>query len=148
MDLADSIYEANQEPERNPLDLGYKDELGLPVWDRIDYVVARALVIALRDRKSEYTIYQPHLRGDRVYIGNEEIDETLANLYRLSEYSKPIKAGQQVIFWKKLKKCLPVLDTRIIQVSDNLFWDKDNGEVKKAKQIHEKYSPNKNPKNS
>lgn len=140
MDLADSIYEANQEPELNPLDLGYNDELGLRVWDNIDYVVARAIAIGIRDRKDRYTIYQPHIRDGKVYIGNEEIEETLHNVYRLSEYNKFIRPGQQAIFWKKLKKCLPRLDPSIIQISDNLFWDKDGGEVKNEREIFEKNS--------
>lgn len=139
MDLADSIYEANQVPELDPLDLGYDDELGLRVWDKIDYVVARAIAIGIRDRKDRYTIHQPHVRGDKVYIGNEEIEETVDNIYRLSEYDKPIRPGQKTIFWKKLKKCLPRLDPSVIQVSDNLFWDKDDGEVKDEKKICEKY---------
>lgn len=139
MDLADSIYEANQEPESNPLDLGYNDELGLRVWDKIDYVVARAIAIGIRDRNGTYTIYQPHLRGNKVYIGNEEIEETLKNIYRLSEYDKVIRPGQQIVFWKKLKKCLPKLDSSVIQISDDLFWDKDDGEVKSEKNICEKY---------
>lgn len=139
MDLADSIYEANQEPERNPLDLGYDDELGLRVWDKIDYVVARAIAIGIRDRDDRYSIHQPHIRGSKVYIGNEEIEETLQNVYRLSEYGKTIRPGQLVIFWKKLKKCLPRLDPSVIQISNNLFWDKDGGEVKNEKEICEKY---------
>lgn len=139
MDLADSIYEANQEPELNPLDLGYDDELGLRVWDKIDYVVARAIAIAIRDRKDANTIHQPHMRGDTVYVGNEIVEETMANLYKLSEYGKTIRPGQQVIFWKKLKQHLPRLDPSVIQVSNNLFWDKEEGEVKCKEKIYEKY---------
>lgn len=139
MDLADSIYQANQAPERNPLDLGYNDELGLRVWDKIDYVVARAIAIGVRDRKDRYSIHQPHVRGDEVYIGNELIEENVKNIYRLSEYTKSIHTGQQVIFWKKLKKCLPRLDPNVIQVSDDLFWDKEGGDVKSEKEICEKY---------
>lgn len=139
MDLADSIYEANQEPEINPLDLGYDDELGLRVWDNIDYVVARAIAISIRDRKDPNTIHQPHMRGDTIYIGNMPLDETPSNIYKLTEYNKTVRLGDQAIFWRKLKKHLPVLDPNVIQVSDKLFWDKEGGEIKCKEKIYEKY---------
>lgn len=139
MDLADSIYEASGSEPKDSADMGYDDELGLRVWDNIDYVVARAIAIGIRDRKDPYTIHQPHVREDKVFIGNERIEENLHNLYRLTEIDRRISQTQQIIFWRKLKTFLPKLEPRVIQVSDNLFWDKEDGNVKNKEEIYEKY---------
>lgn len=139
MSLADKIYEANETPELDERDLGYDDEFGLRVWQTTDYIVARALAIAVRDRQGRYSIHQLHLRGDTIYNGNQIVEETTENIYRLSEYDRFIPRGQRTVFWRKLKQHLPVLDPNVIQISDDLFWDKDEGMVKKESEIGEKY---------
>lgn len=128
MSLADEIYEGNQGP-RPEGDMGYDDELGLRVWDNIEYQVARALAIQIRDRISPFTIHQLHMRGDIVYYGNNPVAENTQNLYYYTESPKRFSHSEQVLFWKRLKPHLPRLDTDIIQISEHLFWNKKEGEV-------------------
>lgn len=140
MGLAEEIFAGNQSP-RAKEDLGYDDELGLRVWDNIDYHVARALAIQIRDRKSPYTIHQLHMRGNVIYNGNTLVAENDKNLYYYTESPKKFQPHEKVLFWKKLKPHLPKLDPNIIQISDNLFWNKEKGEIENEENIR-KYLEN------
>lgn len=122
MTLADELYEANL-PDSG---LEY-DELGLAIWDKVEYVVARALAVAIRDRKDEFTVDQPHMRGDIVYFGNKPLKEDYTNLVKLTKFTGKISPANQILFWEKLKEHLPHLNRKIIQVSENIFWDVENG---------------------
>lgn len=128
MSLADEIFAGNQGP-RPEGDLGYDDELGLRVWDNIEYQVARALAIQIRDRISPFTVHQLHMRGDTIYYGNSPVQENTENLYYYTESTKIFKPHEKVLFWKKLKPHLPRLEPNIIQISEHLFWNKKEGEV-------------------
>lgn len=138
MSLADQIYEGNSQ-DTHPLDLGYEDELGLEVFDNAEYLIARAIAVARRDRTSEFTVNQPHMRGDIIYYGSFPLSETEANLHKLTEYDGRVPIARRALFWKKIKKHLPRLDTSIYQISPNLFWDKDSGNVIRKEEIYEKY---------
>lgn len=134
MSLADELYEAIQNPNDHP-----DDELGLAIWDNVDYYVARALAIQIRDRESPFTIHQLHLRDGILYYGNSIVAQNSTNFYYYTETDRKLSTGQMVLFWKKLKTCLPVLDKSIIQISDNLFWDRPRGMVIGIGEIKEKY---------
>lgn len=136
MGLAEEIFAGNQAP-RAKGDLGYDDELGLRVWDNIDYQVARALAIQIRDRVSPYTIHQLHLRGSVVYNGNTPVAENDKNLYYYTESPKKFQPHEKILFWKKLKPHLPRLDPNIIQLSNNLFWNKEKGMVVNEENLYQ-----------
>lgn len=137
MSLADELYEANL-PDSG---LEY-DELGLAIWDNVQYVVARALAVARRDRKDEYTVDQPHMRDDIIYFGNKPLKEDYANLVKLTKFTGRISPANQILFWEILKEHLPHLNRKIIQVSAHIFWDVDAGELKTRKEIENEIKRN------
>lgn len=114
MSLADSIYEANSKSFQTSF---------------LDELVEMALAVSVRDRTDETTIYQLHLEDNQIYYGHDKIDENRANVYRLTEYEEKISEPQLLLFWKRLRDKLPVLDRSVIQISKNIFWDKNNGEI-------------------
>lgn len=134
MSLADDLYKANQGDPNHP-----EDELGLAIWDKVEYYVARALAIQTRDRESPFTTHQLHMRDGELYFGEQIVKENSTNFYYYTETDKHLSQGQQVLFWKKLKNCLPTLDKSIIQISPNLFWDKPNGVVIGIGEIEERH---------
>lgn len=124
MSLADELYEANAPGADHE-----EDELGLAIWDNVEYVVARALMIASKERKDQFTIDQPHMRGDQIWFGNKPLKEDYKNLVKLTRFTKRISPAKQIMFWETLKKYLPRLNKSIIQVSDNIFYDVEEGEL-------------------
>lgn len=133
MSLADDIYESNHGGGlEHPL-----DELGLAIWDNIEYYVARAIAISQRDRPDVFSIYQLYTDGDKIYKGHEEIKEDYANINLLTETTKKFNIGEKTIFWKTLKECLPVLNRNFLQISDNLLFDVNSGDVINIKDIYE-----------
>lgn len=134
MGLADDLFEANQSDFAHPL-----DELGLAQWNNVDYYVARALAIQQRDRESPFTTHQLHLRDGQLYYGAQPVQENSKNLYYYAETGAHLNTGEQVLFWKKLKACLPRLDKSIVQISPHLFWDKSNGAIIDIKEIENRY---------
>lgn len=124
MSLADELYEANTPGADHE-----EDELGLAIWDNVEYVVARALAVARRDRKDEFTVDQPHMRGDVIYLGNRPLKEDYTNLVKLTKFTGKISPANQILFWEILKEHLPRLNRRIIQVSENIFWNVEDGEL-------------------
>ena len=134
MSLADAIYESNYGGGiEHPL-----DELGLAIWDNIEYYVARAIAVSHRDRPDEFSIYQLHMEGEQIFNGHKEVKESYENINVLTETTKRFNVGEKAMFWKILKQCLPVLDKNYIQISDNLLWDKTNGEVINIKEEYER----------
>lgn len=133
MSLADQIYEHNE-------DISYEhpeDELGLAIWDNIDYYVARAIAVSQRDRPNQFSIYQLYTDGEKIYNGHNEVEENYENINILSETIKRFTVGEKAMFWKILKQCLPKLDRDYIQISDNLVWSRLTGEVIKIKEENE-----------
>lgn len=124
MSLADSIYEANAEVVEPSL---------------LEELVDMAVGNSVRDRPDELSIHQLHLRGDQIYRGQEALEETTTNVYRLTEYDNRIPPHTAILFWQKLKPRLPVLDKRVIQISTNLFWDKEKGEIVNYEEICDRY---------
>lgn len=125
MSLVDDIYEAGY--------LSTKTSL-------LDILVDKAMENSLRDRPDEFSPCQLHLRGNEIYRGHEVVEETPANVYRLTEYDEYIPPHTAILFWQKLKPKLPRLDTSIIQISNNLFWDKEKGEILDYEQISARYN--------
>lgn len=134
MSLADAIYESNQGGgAEHPL-----DELGLAIWDNIQYYVARAIAISHRDRPDETSMYQLYVDGDKIFNGHKEVVENVENINSLTETVRRFNTGEKVMFWKILKQHLPKLDRNFIQISDNLVWNKNNGEVIEIKEVYER----------
>lgn len=127
MSLADSIYEASN-PERGPKSL-------------LTQLVGKAMAKSIAGRPDQYSVYQLHLRGDEVWNGHERVEETQQNVYLLTEWEEKIPQPILIIFWSRLKEKLPVLDTNYIQISDNLLWDKTNGEIINIKEEYEDQTP-------
>lgn len=123
MSLADTIFEASGGESQAT------DELGLTIWNNVDYLIARTLAIGERDRPDQYSVYQPHVRGTRIWVGHQQIPENTDWFYRLTEYDGRIPQGRQVLYWKRVKNYLPKLDPTIYQISENLFWSKKEGKI-------------------
>lgn len=121
MSLVDDIYEGGSERD-HPL-----DELGLAIWDNIEYYVARAIAISQRDRPGEFSIYQLHTDGEKILNGRKEVEENYENINELTETTKKFTVGEKALFWKILKQCLPLLNLDFIQISDNLVWNREKG---------------------
>lgn len=97
------------------------DELGLRVRDTTDYVVARILKL----NTDLYTDQEKKL----IYQGRGLVQQTPASLYRLSQSRRPIPPHYQQIVWVRLLSLLPVMDEHIIEVTPDLYWDKNKGEL-------------------
>lgn len=132
MSLADEIYESNNASAGRPV-----DELGLAIWDNVDYYVARAIAVSRRDRPDQFSIYQLYTNDGRIFNGHEEVEENYENINTLTESTKKFNVGEKAMFWKILKQCLPVLNLNFIQISDNLVWNKSTGEVINIKEEKE-----------
>lgn len=130
MNLAESIYQANEEEQKRPV-----DEFGLGIWDNVDYYVARALAVSYRSAPDIHSIYLIHKRGDGLYQGHQKIEETKQNITRLAQKDHKFTAWEQMYFWQTLKKNVPKLNLRYLQISDNLVWDKERGEVIPIKEV-------------
>lgn len=132
MSLVDSIYKANEEPESRPVSENER---------LLKYLVDEAIRESETQRWDEFSIYQLHVEDGKLYYGHSEVAETEKNMYRLTRSLEKIPSHLMPIFWDRLKRRLPVLDKSVIQISDNLFWDKDKGEILNKEQIYEKYFP-------
>lgn len=121
--LADAIFEASGGVSQAT------DELGLVPWDNVDYLIARTLAVAERDRPHEHSIYQPYNRHGEIWFGHDKVPENTEWFYRLTEYDGRVQQGRQVLYWKRVKNYLPKFDFDIIQISDNLFWNKKEGKI-------------------
>lgn len=124
MSLVDDIYNASSKSTKTSL---------------LNILVDKAVENSMSVRPDEFSVYQLHLRGDEIYRGHDVIEETSANVYRLTEYDEYIPPHTTVLFWQKLKLRIPHLDTSIIQLSNNLFWDKEKGEILNYEQISDRY---------
>lgn len=122
MSLADSIYEANN---------------NLPKTSFSDELVSMAINNSIRNRDDEFSIYQLYRKGREIWHGHEEVKQTIANIYRLTGYEERIPVPIAINFWVKLLPRLPELRLDIIQISNNLFWDKNNGEIITKEEIYE-----------
>lgn len=142
MSLADQLFDANQTEDRVE-----KDELGIPVASNVDYLVARAMVINQKQLSSPYTPYQLHIRGGVVFKGHQELKENYENLVKVTHYTGRVSTANRVMFWEKLKKHLPVLNTDIVQISEHLFWSRLCGKIITLDEIEGKYGSSIQEKN-
>lgn len=127
MGLAESILDAIEREER-----GEEEE------DQVEELVQMALDNSQKYRRSSEDIYQLYIDNGRIYLGHQEVDENLNNIYRLTGYKGKIREPADVLFWSELHSRLPYLNRGIIQVSDNLFWDINNGEIIKKEKLYAK----------
>lgn len=120
-------------------DIGEIDEFDLPVNDTVDYYIARAVANNIRRRESQYTINQLYLNEGKVYIGREEVKENAPSAQIWANTEHKFTPAETFQFWEGIKKHLPVLDPDIIQISDNLFWDRIKGEILNEEDMWEAY---------
>lgn len=124
MGLAKQLYTNIENDYRDDI-----DEFGFLIEDTVDYFIARAVASSRKRRESPYTINQLYVRDGKIYYGRNEVkeDRTSAQIYANTKHRfDPAETFQ---FWEGIKQHLPVLDPDIIQISDNLFWDRIKGEV-------------------
>lgn len=125
MSLADDIYEASGRGSST---------------DPVDELVEMAINKSAQDRHDEFTFYQLHIRDGEIYHGHEKVEESRNNVYLLTGYMEKIPEPQLLLFWPRLKKHLPKLDLSIIQISDNLFFDRNIGSIIKKEELYERYT--------
>lgn len=124
MNLARQLYTNIENDYRS----GF-DEFGFEIEDTVDYFIARAVASSRKRRESPYTLRQLYLRDGKVYYGRNEVkeDKNSAEIYANTKHK--FTPAETFRFWEGIKQHLPVLDPDIIQISDNLFWDRIKGEV-------------------
>lgn len=114
------------------------DELGIPVDDgngkdvlkRPQYLVARTFLLEkLGPRYDEMSTSRLHMRHGIIYKGNQKIEENPSNFYRLTGVNYSVGSRVKVLYWMELKKRLPHLNPNVYKISDELWWDKINGEI-------------------
>lgn len=115
MSLVDSIYEAGKESEETK--------------SLIETLVDKAVENSVENCPSQYSIYQLYRRGKEIWYGHEQVEETQQNVYVLTGYEERIPQPLLFLFWPRLKERLPVLNTNYMRISNNLIWDKINGEI-------------------
>lgn len=123
MSLADTIYEASNGQQGEPT--------------LLNTLVGLAMAKSIANRPDQFSIHQLHLRGDEIWHGYERVAETDKNVYVLTGYEQRIPQPLLYIFWSKLRTKLPSLNLDYIQISDNLLWDKKNGEIINLKEVYE-----------
>lgn len=123
-DLAAHIVKKNQNVPLTSAPEQY-DEFGLrvPVPETVEYLVARALLLHYNPKRSPYTVYQLHLRGGSIYFGHERIRETQDAIYDLTQIKRTLKGWEISLFWSTLRRYLPRLSKRIIEICPGLYWD-------------------------
>lgn len=137
MSLADKIVEHNARPNMDE----EADEFGIvpPTPCTPDYLVARALLIneqALAD--DEPRIHGLHLRDDTIFRWHSPIAENRRTMLELTRLKRNVKAWEEVEFWRLLKKYLPRLNRRILEIAPDLYWDIDKAELINRKQAEER----------
>ena len=124
MNLARQLYTNIENDYRS----GF-DEFGFLIEDTVDYFIARAVASSRKRRESPYTINQLYLRDGKVYYGRNVVKEDKASAEIYANTKHKFTPAETFQFWEGIKEHLPVLDPDIIQISDNLFWDRIKGEV-------------------
>lgn len=126
MSIADQVIE-NLEANKGSQPDGY-DELGLYIVDNADYIAAR-MIKRNWDKYREGKEGLLHKRKDGIYIGDEHIDCTLDNIYRLSAINRPVRGYERPQVWEILKQHIPELDESKIIIDDYSYWDIEKGEL-------------------
>lgn len=126
MDLVDSIYEASNSPtEGNSL---------------LNELVEKAVENSVKNRPDEFSMHQLYLRDGEIWYENKPVEETTKNMYLLTGSEEKIPKPLTYLFWQELKTRLPQLSKDYIQISPNLLWDKNNGEVITKEEYYAKIS--------
>lgn len=137
MSLADQIVERNtaSSPKQEV------DEFGIPVPtpESPEYLVARAL--ALNEwslDETEPRIHGLHLRDGQLYRGHTPLKETKRMVLELTHLKRGLQDWEEVEFWRVLKRNLPILYRRILEVGPDLYWDVDKAELVNREQAEER----------
>lgn len=128
MNLADQIVKRN---EVNPDNQPNIDELGIPVPtpETPEYLVARALLIDTKAHEGEPRIRGLHIRNGTIYLGHEPLKEHKLTVYCLTHLRRPLKDWEIMAFWRELKRHVPTLSRRCVEIADNLYWDIEKAEL-------------------
>lgn len=128
MSLADQIVKRNEEAsDASPS----TDEFGIPIPEpeTPEYLVARALLIDTRAHEGEPRIHGLHTRRHQLYSGHTPLKETIATLYELTHLRRRVADWEAAAFWRELKKRVPALSRRCLEITDDLYWDLERGEL-------------------
>lgn len=134
MSLVDTIYDANNRSSTEQ--------------SLVDKLVEKAVDKSERNRPDKYSVYQLHIRGKEIWYGHQYLEESPQNVYLITEWEEKIPQPILFLFWSKLKEKLPILDSSYIQISDNLLWDKTNGEIINIKEEYESTPTTQKPESS
>lgn len=137
MSLADEIVKKNTQQSPNTK----TDELGIPVPtpETPEYLVARTLLINEQSlTHNEPRIHGLHTRNGELYRGTSPLKETKHTIYDLTHLKRPIKEWEEALFWRELKRRLPQLYTKVLEVSPDLYWDMEQAALINRKEAEEK----------
>lgn len=136
MSLADQIVANSksdryrQKPQPKPPAFDYEipkvDEFGAPTANCAEYVVARILYIQHQLREND--LYM--IPGDdiNIYEHGQPIKQDEDTLYRISQWSQPIKKPARVRIYEILKRYLPIQNDDIVLITPTMGWDKKKGD--------------------
>lgn len=141
MDLADKLIARTQAVVQEESDGGqtYVDDLGIPtivadknkpieLRNNVDYYVCR--IIVLNNKKVEAGEQgRIHKRGGILFIGNEPLQTSDFNLFRLCTTPWPIPQHIKPQIWDRLYELVPTLSCDKIVVSDHLAFNKKTGRI-------------------
>lgn len=143
MDLADKIIAKQQDGTiDNPNAGTYYDDNGMPcwledinhpevLWDDPNYVASNIMVRSILGSQSGKAelIYK---HDGVLYEGHEVLIQNDANLYRLSQANRAIKAFVKPQVWKRVFELAPTLNTDKIIVAPGLVWNFKTGKLEKT----------------
>lgn len=123
MSLADKIAERNEKQFDG--DRTEVDELGIPIPtpETPMYFVARAIRLDYLAHETEPAVHRLHTREGRLYEGRVEVRETKPEFYRLAQPRRQVKDWETAAFWHLIKKYIPKLSRRYLEVAEGVYWD-------------------------
>ena len=128
MDLADRVIEANERFD----DEGYeKDDLGIRISDKPDYIVIRILEKNYQDLKKDPDSGLVHSRKNRTELwkGNRQLEKGKKTIYELAAISRILKDYEIDQIWDLLLQYTYQLDESKIVVGPYTYWDMEKGEL-------------------
>lgn len=128
--LAKQILKNKRNKQEDDLGIPVEDGNGKDVIQRPQYFVARTLLLEKMDpRYDEMSTSRLHLRHGTIYEGNRTVTEDQYNFHRLTGVNYTVNRRTQILYWMELKKKLPHLNPNVYKISNELWWDKNNGEL-------------------
>lgn len=106
------------------------DELGIPVSEIDDYLIARILMI---DNSKEEHLY---VKDDDVYLSGEKLNPSHAVIIRLAKWRYPLKTHLVPWLWERLKEVLPEYSRDKFVVAPGATWDRRKAELTDEKEMN------------